>query len=201
MTEKERLDIIKRIEGKIKNSKLLEEKNKELERLLQEESVRKYLKLQEEIEKIKKEQRYFSTNEENIVEIEFDYGTRKLSSCNHDIWLYEGSYSIEQNNLQGIDCRKVKHNTEQCYNFEHNKYICLECGKIIEEHNWEEFESTHFVLKASNIQNISKYRKLYRSLLFNNQVVESQNLLIEEFYKDTGKVNACLCKKRKNLSI
>lgn len=195
MTETERLDIIKKIKEKINKNKILEEKNKELERLLQEESVRKYLKLQDEINTLKQEQKYFTEKEEKIVELEFSYGIRKLSSCNHDIWMYAGSCSIECDSSDGINPREVKYNTEKCSNFEYNKYVCLECGKEIKIHDWEEFENSNFVLKA-NIKNINEYRNLYYYLLFNNQVDKAQEILKEEFYKDIRIANSFPCKKR-----
>lgn len=49
------------------------------------------------------------------------------------------------------------------FEFEYNKYICLECGKKLEVKDWENFERNHFVLKNQNdiqhfdIENIYHY--------------------------------------------
>lgn len=120
----------------------------------------------------------------------------KEYNCNHKIWIYEGSYSVDYDFPDGIFYHEVKHNNEKCYRFNHNKYICLDCGKIIEIHNYKDFESKNKVLKNINIQNVSDCVMKYLNFKKANPF-EALKIFVEEFNKtDTKeKCNICKCKK------
>lgn len=120
----------------------------------------------------------------------------KECKCNHKIWVYEGSYSVDYDFPDGVFYHEVKYNNENCYKFNHNKYICLDCGKIIEIHNYIDFENKNQILKNRNIQDVQdcviRYLKSKK-----DKPLNALKLFVEEFNKTEIKVkcNICKCKK------
>ena len=116
--------------------------------------------------------------------INMDFFKEFNNNCNHDIYVYIGSYRIETDFPNTSCLREGKLSNESCVNFTYNKYVCLSCGLIIEVSNWEEFEENNIVFKNYKNINVSKYRQLYFELLFNHTVEEANELIINEYIKN-----------------
>lgn len=190
MKEFERLEIIKKIEEDIKIQELLQNKIKELEELEKNPVIINYINLKKEILELKKQQKPFgSGSQEKMVNFEFSKALgsneqEKTIECNHDIWLYDGSYEIYWNiyhdNVYDIRCEN-----EESPNFIHNKYVCLECSEVFyaSPSEWQIFEESHYVLKDRNNFNIRKYRERYYQLLFKYNIEDAKRIIQEEFEK------------------
>lgn len=187
VTEQDRQIVIKRIKEDIEN---LEIRNKILERkrmLEQDEKVKEYSYIINEILCLDKKLAHITTNED-AVNLEFIWAfksridDKKMSPCNHQIWMYTGSYS--EIFYQTIGYYNTPCDNEESECFLHNEYICLECGEIIRVSNWEEFEQSHIVLKNMEDIDIEKYMALYYQLLYTHSIEEAQNLIIQEFNKN-----------------
>ena len=195
MTEPERLIVIERIKKDLELQKICEQNKKRLEELKQNELVKEYLKLFNEIEELNKQLCYFE-NEEQAISKEFvwalntKYKAEGFSSCNHDIWMYIGSYGWKDYGF--FDGYNYLIDDESKENFNVNKYKCLECGIYINVTDWNRFEQDNFVLKNRKDLDGEAYMFLYYQLLYNHTVEEAQKLVIEEFNK-----NKCLTKKIK----
>lgn len=180
MIENERKTVVKRInetKEKIKLLNSLKEHKIELEQLV---IIREYLNLVDNVLSLEKS--LDGINEANVVENEFakSINFQKRFSCKHDIWLFAGSftdYTDEQNQYLFLL------EDELDKNFSFNKYVCLECGEVVKEHNFSTFEENHFVLKNRDDINVATYIKMYYQLLYNHSVCNSQLLIIDEFNK------------------
>ena len=194
MTEQERLAIVERIKKDLELQSLREKTKIKRKELIQNEKVKEYLETEKIIKKLNKELRLLK-NEQQMIELEFIWaltGVKKsdIFQCNHDIWIYYGSYSLGETPWVELEFQVYN---EEADDFSYNKYMCLECRKLIQVEDWQKFEKEEFVLKNRKENNPSKYQNLYYQLLYNYSVDESQRMVIEEFYK-----NKVLTKKKVN---
>ena len=102
MKEKDRQLIVERIQKDIEERKLLQEKYNKLQNLLMDPQVLAYISLSEDIKKIERRQSIFKNSLKETINIEFNRALnnrtkdKQISPCNHDIWLYLGSYYMKQ---------------------------------------------------------------------------------------------------------
>ena len=187
MTESERKIIVKKIENIKTRLKLKEMKKIRKQELEKSREVKEYLLLLQEIDALETELNLFK-NETDVINWQFaqaldsKFNEKGITSCKHDIWLYEGSYNLWEDPYGEFDKEYITRD-ETNDNFCYNKYICLECGKEVKEQEWENFEEINLVLKDRDIKNISYYRNLYYQFLYNSSVCKSQQLIINEFNK------------------
>lgn len=190
MTEKERLKSIKRIKMDIEELEKIEKYEVEYDALLLDEKVKRFLQLQEKINKYNLGNgQKFEKNVNRMIYYEFFNRLcgRKKGQCKHDIWIYAGSYAY---NSDPYLCEYNYYylcDDENYRAFCYNEYECLECGRKIKISDWEEFEKTHFVLKDRNQLNVNCYRIRYYQLLYTNPVDISQQMIIDEFNKNGNK--------------
>lgn len=188
MTEQDRQIVIKRIEEDIKNLELRKELLKRKKILEQDEKVKEYSYIINEMFNLDKKLSHI-TSKEDAINLEFIWAFKSriddenISPCNHPIWMYTGAYA--EIYYDNVGYYNTPCDNEESENFLHNEYICLECGEIIRVSNWEEFEQNHTVLKNIEDIDIEKYMKLYYQLLYTHTIEESQGLIIEEFNKST----------------
>lgn len=192
MKEYQRQHAIFEIAKQINEKKSLSAKRSELEKLKKEPTVVKYLNLLEEIQSIQRKYKFYNTDEKiiervfsNLIDIDF--------KCHHEIWLYAGSCyesidpRCEHDHLltyldENLPVRKGE------FEFEYNRYICLECGEKVETKNWDIFEESHFVLKNQNEHiNVEYYRSLYYQTLYNKSVEEARETVIRAFNIEKAK--------------
>lgn len=190
MKEKDRQLIVERIQKDIEERKLLQEKYNKLQNLLMDPQVLAYISLSEDIKKIERRQSIIKKSLKEIINIEFNKALnnnikdKKISPCNHETWIYQGSFSIE--NDLWYDCEYellVENETDKEFKF--NRYMCLECGKSIKVPDWQKFESKHYVLKNyDKHHDCTYYRNLYYQYLYKLSIEKSKNHIIDEFNKD-----------------
>lgn len=187
MTEKERLEVVKTVKQDIAELRKIVKYEAEYAALLSDEKVKRFLQLQEEIEKYNLGNgQKFAKDVNRMIYYEFfnRFSGIKKEQCKHDIWIYVGSYAY--NNSDPYLC-KSNYNClcgdENHKAFSYNEYECLECGMKIKIEDWEEFERTHFVLKDRNQLDVNCYRTRYYQLLYTNPVTISQQMIIDEFNK------------------
>lgn len=198
MNELERIKIVDKINDGIKNKEILNFKREELEKLSKHPIILQYLQLIQDIKLIENDLRYYrnvidgSMNDSLPERIKKEFSCSTFS-CDHTIWLYDGSYYLLKDFRHEHDdyCKEYSETNAENkyfnYSFIYNRYVCLECGKKIEIRDWEKFEKTHFVLKNQNKNNpfnVDYYRNFYYQLLYANNIEDSQQLLIEEFNKN-----------------
>lgn len=187
MTEQERLIVIERIKKDLELQKKHEQKKERREELKQNEAVREYLRVSNEIRKLSKELSFLK-NKGDAVYWEFLWAfyskvkSEGFSSCNHDIWMYIGSYGWEDYGF--FEGREYIIEDENREDFDVNKYKCLECGICRNVTDWNKFEEDNFVLKNRKDLNVQQYMKLYYHLLYTHTVEEAQKLIIEKFNKN-----------------
>lgn len=146
----------------------------------------------EEIQSIQRKYKFYNTDEK-IIEHTFEKLICQDYKCHHEIWLYAGSYyesidpRCEHDYLltyldENLPVRKGE------FEFEYNRYICLECGEKVETKNWDIFEESHFVLKNQNEHiNVEYYRSLYYQTLYNKSVEEARKTIIRAFNIEKAK--------------
>ena len=136
MKEKDRQLIVERIQKDIEDKKLLQKKYDRLQALSNNPQVKEYLSLLEEIKTKERIQNTLKKSIKETINIEFNKALnnnikdKKISPCNHETWIYQGSFSIE--NDLWYDCEYellVENETDKEFKF--NRYMCLECGKLI----------------------------------------------------------------------
>lgn len=187
MKEEDRLKIISQINKDLSEKDKLKEKQGKLEEMRKIPLIKRYLRLQSEILKIKKHREQFSKNSGEI-ETDFrSYISASTTPCEHDIWIYEGSFSRIQYPRTGyIEDRPVK--DEEDIDFTLNIYTCLECSQKICTAFWKDFEKTHFVLKDYSLKRTPEfYTKKYYNLLYTYPVDEAQKQIINMFNKNKVK--------------
>lgn len=193
MTEQERLAIVDKIN---EETKILNQFSERKHILEQSEVVKEYLDVLEKIDFLDKKIKNIDLSE--AINLEFSRGLKdaereeKLSWCEHDIWMYYGSYETFYNDY----CSCVEFfniPNERDDNFSFNNYICLECGRVIRINDWKDFENNHIVLKSNHskynfdcFNDYLKYQKIYYELLYSYPVSEANDMIVEEFYKERG---------------
>lgn len=204
MKENERKQVIEGIKKIQEEKDLLKIKKKQIEFLSKYSVVKKYLKLLNDINITEEKLKKYESLEE-IINWEFSAVFRRyrkdiaLTPCNHEIWIYDGSYYLKQDRFceHDIETKEYSEDKEIIFkysddwDFLYNRYICLECGNKIETKDWKKFENSNFVLKNQNPQTdfgTQYYVDKYYQLLYKNNINESQNLIIEEFNKNKEKV-------------
>ncbi len=192
MKEEERLEIIKRVNNAMEEFKKIEKYKTELNSLMQDEKVKRYLFLHEQIANYAYNENLFKGELEKMIYYEFVWGFKSrlhgqsFDSCNHDIWIYKGSYGYWEDPRNEHDCKYLC-DDENSKDFYCNKYECLECGQEVETNDWKSFENNHFVLKDINQRNVEYYRNMYYQFLYNNPVDVAQQMVIDEFNKNKSK--------------
>lgn len=191
MTEEERLLVVERVNNDLELQKIRKQKKERREELKQNEAVREYLKISNEIGKLNKELKFFKSKEE-MTELEFICAfNSKIKNegflpCNHEIWIYSGSFGLWEDPRWEHD-HNFRIFDESDKEFGYNEYICLECGKVIKVEDYEEFEKNNFVLKNRRDMSVTKYQSIYYQLLYTNTVKDSQRMVIDEFNKNLTK--------------
>ena len=190
MKEIERQTIVYTIKKFLKEKETLKEKEQYLEVLLKNPVVIEYLDLLKEIEDTKRKHERF-TDIEYVIRLHFFWAMNKIRdigiSCNHDIWIYDSSFSFYEDPYYEHDhtwrCENEK-DKDFCY----NRYVCLECQNAVEAKDWKKFEETHYVLKNKNCYHGKRYAEdycnLYYQLLFSNKVSVAREKVMEAFNKD-----------------
>ena len=169
MKEKDRQLIVERIQKDIEERKLLQEKYNKLQNLLMDPQVLAYISLSEDIKKIERRQSIFKNSLKETINIEFNRALnnrtkdKQISPCNHDIWLYQGSYYMESDLWCDCEYESLVAN-ETNEKFEFNRYMCLE--------NYDKHHDCTY------------YRNLYYQYLYKLSIEKSKNHIIDEFNKD-----------------
>lgn len=201
MKENERKQVIEGVKQILGEKNSLKQKYSELKKLSKEPLVKQYLELVNDVN-IQEEKLKQYDSLEKIINYEFSSVLRRyrkdiaLTPCQHEIWLYDGSYYLLKDFLNEHD-HEIKEYLENAtfeyvnYSFLYNRYICLECGKKIETKNWEQFENCNYVLKNQDKQTnlgTKYYIDKYYQLLYRNNIIKSQKLIIEEFNQNKVKI-------------
>lgn len=194
MTESDRKKIITKIQKELNEQKTLSSKYKKLNKLKEDPSVVKYLQLLEEISRIENNTKKYK----NIIDGSINDSLKERIShwfricnfsCEHKVWIYNGSFYKYTNYKNETDyLRKNSENlSDQIYDFNYNKYTCLECRKEIKslKTDWEKFENTNLVLKNENNIEIEYYQDLYYQLLYHNYDFDkAQQTVVNAFNKN-----------------
>lgn len=197
MEEFERKGIIDKINKGIEERDSLSAKYEELKKLTENPLVVQYIQLLEDINRIEDDVKSYSDiygriNDSLDERIQRGFRHSKYS-CNHNVWLYAGSY-YKYANCEGEE-DYARYNSENSDNvlftFSYNKYVCLECGQSVKisASNWESFENTHTVLKMNERIDIEYYQSFYFYLLYlNHSFSDAQQLVIDKFNQNKENV-------------
>lgn len=192
MKDYQRQHAIFEVSKQINEKNSLSEKRSQLEELKKDPTVVKYLNLLEEIHSIQRKYKFYNTDEK-IIERVFSSIIKEDFKCHHEIWLYAGScylsidFRCEHDHLltyldENLPVKKGE------FEFEYNRYICLECGEKVETKDWQNFEKSHFVLKNQNEHiNIKDYISLYYQTLYEKSVQEAQETVKTAFNIEKAK--------------
>ena len=200
MTDEFRKQIINKIHEEIEEKNSLDSKYQEVEALKQDSTVKKYLELLREIKRIKENlKKYediyhnFDDSIEKRIQKVFNHEILisrldKKCNCEHNIWIYSGSYYHETDFEGGaIKARHYKEDVPYNYLnsvFKYNEYKCLECGEVVKKTDgeWQKFEHTNCVLKINDYIDFNYYQYLYFKLLYEGYDIEdAEKAVIEEF--------------------
>ena len=133
MTEAERKEVISTIKKEIDESKQLNEKYEKLKKIMEDPNVIEYLHLLDDIKRIKcdieKYRNPINGSMNDSLERRISYWFRVgRHSCDHKVWLYDGSF-YRWTNFEGEE-DYLKYNSEDLSDniqtFSYNKYVCLE---------------------------------------------------------------------------
>ena len=199
MKEKERLEVVKKVNHSMEEFDEIERCKIELNTLMQDEKVKRYITLKEKILAYAHNENLFKGKLENMIHYNFTWGLRSIirdqsfGPCSHDIWICTGSHAVEDDPRAEHDFKWICEDEEDVH-FSYNEYECLECGEKIESRKWKEFERTHFVLKDRNQVNANYYREVYYLLLYTNSVDVAQQKVIDEFSQNKDRFS---CPKKK----
>ena len=94
--------------------------------------------------------------------------------CNHDIWVYLGSFYYVDDMFRSYSVRVLDESDKK---FEYNLYGCLECDETIEVSDYLKFESEHLCLKKKSFVNIYELRGLYFKYLTEMKTSEAMKKL------------------------
>lgn len=192
MKEKERLEVVKRVNHSMEEFNEIEKCKIELNTLMQDEKVKRYITLKEKILAYARNESLFKGKLENMIHYNFSWRLCSMSRdqsfepCSHDIWIYTGSYGYWEDPRNEHDCIYLC-DDEDSKDFYCNKYQCLECKQEVEIKDWKSFEKNNFVLKDINQHNVEYYRELYYQFLYSNPVEVAKQMLIDEFNKNKVK--------------
>lgn len=192
MKESERLKLINEIIDEFQYFQSLEEKKERLKELENDPKIKEYLTLIYDIKDISLLKSLSPRTYNNFDNFFKDRmkGKLKNTSCTHDIYIYKGSYMMlnDPYYCQYVE-RRIENEEER--GFDHNKYICLECGEDISVSvwDWKKFERDNFVLKNygqkdDNFYYVNTwhyYNELYCECLYSMSSEEAKAKVIEAF--------------------
>lgn len=155
MLEKTRIEVIDSIDNRYDelNTEISLMK-KEIEDLERMDLIKSYLEMKSELVGLEIERKTFPADKNRRIAKFFkekiDKDNLRLN-CTHDLWIYLCSMAVNPMSkyadyIDGfVPCHSETHN-----NFAYNKYMCVECGKIVCEKDYKDFESKHKILKVYN---------------------------------------------------
>lgn len=181
MREKERIEVLESLKELRRIFREREKILEEFEKLKQSNDVKEYFSLQSKIEDIEEklnDQKIFNRNFNSIAAAEFRDEWQYTIGCNHEIYIYTGSFDKKYHEVAN----------EKSNDFDHNVYTCLDCshGEYIgkdDSPSYEEFEKEHFILK-SYLMNSTLFYELqneYYNSLIDHTVEISQKKLVKLF--------------------
>ena len=189
MEESERLKLINEITNEFQYFQSLEEKKERLKELENDPKIKEYLSLINDIKNISYSRSLSPRTYDNFDNFFKKRMKDKLmnTSCTHDIYIYTGSHILTYNKYYDEYFDDLVKN-EEC-EFDHNEYMCLECGEKIMTKDWEKFERDNFVLKnyggeGDNFYYINTwcyYNALYCESLYSMSSEEAKAKVIETF--------------------
>lgn len=173
MREEDRIKIINEVNLlKEKKKKYLEIKA-EYELLSKTREVKKFLELEKKLTDNKDDDKNI-----DILISEAAYKVIRENNCDHEIWVYLGSYYEVDDYERSYS---IKLPSEKDKKFEYNLYGCLDCDKTVRVSDYEEFETTHFVLKRKKYVNIYELKKLYLKYVTSMNLNNAKKKLIRNF--------------------
>ena len=187
MNELERKKIVEKIKKDLEAKENLCLKKEQLEEMIKNPVVHKYLELNKEIEKTEK---YISSYKCSNTGIVMDTVEARINrefskphfSCLHRILFYTGTYYKD---ITSGEVVKFFYDDEksQSYTFLYNEYSCLECREKYEVKDFEKFEKENIVLKRYGEDvNLNYYKSLYYQMLYNNyDFYDAQTAIIDAF--------------------
>ena len=221
MKEDLRKQIVERIEENLSEKEKLGLLKEEIKQLEQQERIKHYNDVKNQIKKIEDSQKWFELREsekkiyansdEKMINLEFswavmscDKNKRIPMKCDHDIWMYRRSHHEKSHYLPyPYDDYTIEYDNknESGDTFKYNEYLCLDCGKTVKTSDWSDFENNNFVLKNTNKDYLGwyYYYNLYCQLLYKYNAEEAQEKLIEQFNKDKCNNGVLEFKKVKTL--
>ena len=181
MTESKRKETVELIDNHSKNRGSFKRKCLQLKGLLSNPAIKKYGELSKGIDKVQKE---YDIPQDKVINLNFKFA-QNAEPCNHEIWIYSGSYCFAHDTFNPI------FNRDRYTKVAFNRYFCLDCLQTIDVPNWQEFEHTHFVLRNPHdfLVDAEDYRNVYFQLLYRYPVDEARSIFIQMFNgaKEQGK--------------
>ena len=180
--------------------------NARLEELKTNPIVMEYLALFDNIvsssEQYSKERRIRESTDDEIIKNVFFYHMRKNFNCKHPIRVYVSSNYVAYDFMRHERDDEYAYFTENQpqtpnrFEFLHNVYYCLECGKQCQVKNWREFERLNNVLKNQELKIMPEEISIfYYKLLMEHDVEKAQAIMTEIFNSEEVKSHG-LAKKR-----
>ena len=173
MTESKRKETVELIDRHFGNKSLFRRKCLELKQLLSNPAIIKYSELSKDINRVQSE---YDIPQDKVIYLNFKFA-QNAEPCNHEIWIYSGSYCFAHDTFNPI------FNRDRYTKVAFNRYFCLDCLQTIDVPNWQEFEHTHFVLRNPHdfLVNAEDYRDVYFQLLYKYPVDEARSMFIQMF--------------------
>lgn len=179
MKENERLNALEKIKELEFKRKEYQDLKCEYEMLIRDPKVERAISLRYRIYLLQYNVYLNDIEGENINDFAFN-NSIDYNECNHDIWIYSGSYSNCRNNFDYLKSPKNIPN-EQNEEFLYNVYVCLDCNKRLEVKDYKKFESEHLVLKNYQFTDVEKIRKIYFKMLRTLDCKSVSKKLIKDF--------------------
>ncbi len=166
MTEEKIQEARERIKDKLSKRKEILALKKKLIRANQRKNRKSYYAILSELNLLESHLGGLSTSK--IINHEFNLTGSLDDNCPHDLWYYVGSFNGYINSDGKVYCETPVIN-ENVYDFSYNKYVCMDCGKIINVKDWKDFENNHMVLKSYQPIPMSLMVNFYHQLLYLNR--------------------------------
>ena len=176
MNEIQRLDILKQLEEEKEKMKILREKLKRFNFLKDNDIVKEYLELEDELyeEKI--------LEEDEVQKKVFDrlYHNRK---CNHDVYFYIGGYTVEYDH--GPESRDKYYREFDENKIEYYSYYCLDCfmEEFVPKREHEKFVKNNKIIKLNKkyiySEDFRMFQRMYFELLLENSTEEAIKKLVK----------------------
>lgn len=188
MTDKERLELINKVNNEYIKLKIMDVeiqlKEKKLEILENDPIIKKYFKLKEEVRELENKIRMPHNSIDELWERSLIpyLVSHNNPDCKHEVCKCIGPYKMVRDPYFCTDIPRIASDEKD---IDYKAYKCLECGKIVNEIKWNDFENSHIIINDEHTS--VQYKDEFRCNLYSMSFSDARGCALKKLKINKGK--------------